>query len=112
MSNEEQEPRVKITYSIDDNLETTIDIVIEDYSDETMLQLFALLDVLSSEGTYLQTVQVMSENFKAHGRDKELYELISHVTAQQTQKSLAMVTKDEIVADAKEKPCIKPSDMI
>jgi hypothetical protein len=111
MSNEENLPKVQITYSIDDNLETTIDIVLEDYSDETLLHLFALLDVLSLEGTYLQTVQVMGENFKAQGKEKELYELISHVTAQQTKKSLSS-TSDEVVDSIKEKPCIKPSDML
>ena len=111
MSNE-QEPRVQIIYSIDDNLETIIDVVLEDYSDETLLQFFAMLDTLSSEGTYIETVQVLAENFKAHGMEKELYALVSHVTEQQTNKVLAQATQQEPVADNKEKPCIKPSDML
>ena len=111
MSNE-KEPRVQITYSIDDNLETIIDVVMEDYSDETLLQLFAMLDTLSSEGTYIETVQVLAENFKAQGMEKELYTLVSHVTEQQTNKVLAQAAQQESVADNKDKPCIKPSDML
>jgi hypothetical protein len=110
----EQEPRVEITYSIDKDLETTIDIVLEDYSEETMIQLCAMLDVLSSEGTYLQTVQVIAENLKTHGKEKELYQVVSHVTAQQTQRVLTETgeTSLENKPSTKEKPCIKPSDML
>ena len=113
MSNE-QEPRVQIIYSIDEDLETIIDVVIEDYSEETMIQLCAMLDVLSCEGTYLQTVQIIAENLKSKGKDKQLYQLVSHVTAQQTQKVLAesSETISEDKPSIKEKPCIKPSDML
>ena len=114
MSNESVEPRVQITYSIDKNLETTIDIVLEDYSEDTIIQLCSMLDVLSCDGTYLETVQVIAENLKSQGRQEELYKLVSHVTAQQTKKALAessqYIERDK--PNIKEKPCIKPSDML
>jgi len=114
MSNESVEPRVEIKYSIDKNLETTIDIVLEDYSEDTIIQLCSMLDVLSCEGTYLETVQVIAENLKSQGRQEELYKLVSHVTAQQTKKALAesseYIERDK--PNIKERPCIKPSDML
>lgn len=105
---------VEISYSIDQNLETTIDILLEDYSEETILQLCTMLDVLSCDGTYLETVQVIAENLKSQGRNEELYKLVSHVTAQQTKKALAEKSdnEQEYSPNIKERPCIKPSDML
>ncbi len=114
MSNEQKNSNnVEISYSIDDSLETTIDIILEDYSEETILQLCAMLDVLACEGTYLETVQVIAENLKSQGRHEELYKLVSHVTAQQTKKALAEKSDQlEDKPNIKERPCIKPSDML
>lgn len=107
-----ERPNVQIIYSIDESLDTTIDVVLEDYEQETLIQLFAMLDVLASEATYLETVQMIGENLQKNGKEKELYQLINHVTTQQTLRAAKQLGNSDQEEKPKEKPCIRPSDML
>jgi len=68
MNDEEHKTLAKLEYSIDEDGEIYIDILIEDYSDETLIQFARLLSSIPTSKFQLQTLGIAQEAFSKDGR--------------------------------------------
>lgn len=99
-----EEPKVSINYFIDKDNTPMMDIILQDYTDDTIKALCKLLDVLSKDGCYLNTIQMIQEGFLADNQDEALVNVLVHIAQQKTSK---ISIQSEYGNDF-----IKPSDVV
>jgi hypothetical protein len=98
---------VAITFYVDKDTVPFVDIVLEEYDENTLNSLCKLLDVLNGENCYLQVIDIIKNAMLKDGEEEKLVRILSHIS-QQKQSKLERYAKDKL----KDEPCIKPSDMI
>jgi hypothetical protein len=98
---------VAITFYVDKDTVPFVDIVLEEYDENTLNSLCKLLDVLNGENCYLQVIDIIKNAMLKDGEEEKLIRILSHIS-QQKQSKLERYAKDKL----KDEPCIKPSDMI
>jgi hypothetical protein len=114
MNDEEHKTLAKLEYSIDEDGEIYIDILIEDYSDETLIQFARLLSSIPTSKFQLQTLGIAQEAFSKDGRLEELKILVSEIVKLQGFNKILdyLETKDTTINEEKDNPLIKPSDLM
>ena len=98
---------VAITLYTNKEITPFIDILLENYNEETLLALCKLLDVINNEQFYIQVIDIIKNAMLKDNEEEKLLRILSHIS-QQKQSKLERYTKDKL----KDEPCIKPSDMI
>ncbi|NDD84725.1 hypothetical protein EBZ38_10720 [bacterium] len=98
-----------ITYHIidDENKTPMIDIGLSDYDSKSLDALCKILDILSDESSYLETLEMIKNGFIKERHEEALLKIFTHIS-EQASKKLIFNKKESI----KDQPCIKPSDML
>jgi hypothetical protein len=106
--NQEDQAQVAITYYVDKNdTIVKIDVAVEDYDQESINKLCKILDVLSNERGYLETVYIIKDGLEKEADEEALINFLIHVGKQSTKTFLNQV-QDKV----RNQPCIRPSDML
>jgi hypothetical protein len=98
-----------ITYHILDDGSGTpmIDIGLSDYNSESFNALCKILDILSQDSSYLETIEMVKNGLVKEGQEEALIQIFTHIS-EQAGKKIIRSTKES----TKDQPCIKPSDML
>lgn len=107
-SNYEDQVHVAITYYIakgDD--EVKIDVGIEDYSDENIIRLGDVLNVILQDSGYTETVEIIQKSLIKQGLEEEALKFLLMI-GKQSKKYINESAKEQ----KRSKPCISPSDII
>jgi hypothetical protein len=98
-----------ITYHIlDDEHETPmIDIALSDYDAKALKALCKILDILSQDSSYLETLEMVKNGLIKEGQEEALIKVFTHIS-EQAGKKIMRSSKESM----KDEPCIKPSDML
>ncbi|NDG28610.1 hypothetical protein EB118_00705 [bacterium] len=107
----EEEVIANITYFIKKDSSVVVDIAIKEYDEQSMNSLFQILDVLSEDKCYVETVNIIKENLIKVGQEKLVILLIQHIAKQAAKNEnnkFINTYKDSISSQ----PCIQPSDML
>ena len=114
MINNESQPKdedqiiATITYYVMDNEDDIkIDIGIKDYTSKSIMNLCDILDVLSQDKAYIETVYMITNSLEQKGDEKLLMQFLMHIGKQANKSFVNKV--EEIIAN---QPCIRPSDML
>lgn len=100
-------PIVSITYNINHDFETSVDILMDDYGVESINAICKLLDTLSNDSFYIETVNMLKQGLINDDQQEVLLTILTHVS-QQARYKIIQGNKDS----TKDEPCIKPSDML
>jgi hypothetical protein len=106
--NEDINTLASISYSIKRN-ETSpvIDIELNDYDDESATALCKLLDILSQDKCYIETINMLKLGLLQDAQEDFLVKVFIH---------LGSNSKDKIMQlhqhNSKDEPCVKPSDVL
>tara|TARA_B100001564_G_scaffold358891_1_gene378838 strand:+ start:3505 stop:3870 length:366 start_codon:yes stop_codon:yes gene_type:complete len=106
--NIEEEPYVAcISYKIGKDKIVTVDVTVEDYSEYPISQLCLILDLLSSDASYMQTVEILKEGFMNAKEQEALEYIYVHLSKQVSNKIIKTLKETN-----QSQPCIKPSQML
>lgn len=103
----EEDVKAAITYKIGSDNIVYIDVNVEDYDIETVESLCKILDVLSEDYAYVQTLETLKKGFTEVEAKDALQLIYKHIAKQVSHKVVNNV-KDFM----KDQPCIKPSQML
>jgi hypothetical protein len=95
-----------ISYVVDHDFDVKIDIQIEDYEDESIGALSALLKMLSSDDCFIETIQFVRNGLLAEKREDLIIKVVMPIAEEINKKIKAQSEKHN-----KELPFIKPSDL-
>ena len=108
VENVDEDVLASITYYIKrDSDSVVIDAEMLDYSDESILAICSILDILSEEGSYVETVNMLRSALIDSGQQDIMLTILTNVS-QQARTKLVNAQRES----QKDEPCIKPSDMI
>ena len=94
-----------ITYSVTEDMNTMIDIDIDDYDKKSMDALCHILATLSNEQCFLETFEILKNAIIESGNEKLLVYLV-------TQLQVSISENKALYPSKNEQPCVKPSDMM
>lgn len=97
-----------ISYKASENGSIIIDISLKDYEQDSILGLCRILDTLSSEGFYLETMNMIQQALLQDNNEDILLQVITHVGS----KARIKIINDHNKEMDRDEPCIKPSDML
>ena len=100
-----------ISYIIKRDGPVIVDVAVEEYDLDSMNSLFDILDVLSEDKCYVETVNIIKNSLLSEQRIDLVELLIQHIGQQMMKKpsNKFMATYEETLNS---QPCIKPSDML
>ena len=107
-SNYEDQTYVAITYYIaegDDSVK--IDVGIQDYSDENIIRLGDVLNVILQDSGYTETVEIIHKSLMKQGLEEEALKFLIMI-GNQSKKYVNKTAKEQ----KRSKPCISPSDIL
>ena len=107
-----QEDKVlaSISYLIGIDGEVIVDVSVMDYEETSMNGLFKILNTLSQDKCYVETVNIIKDSLAKDNQEEFLLKLVQHITKQTLEKSNKFVSSyQEIINN---QPCIKPSEML
>ena len=116
--NDEQDSQKKsediiasISYVIKREGTVIVDVSVAEYDLDSMNGLFNILDVLSQDKCYVETVNIIKNSLMSEQKTDLVELLIQHIGQQMIKKpnNKFMSTYEETVNS---QPCIKPSDML
>ena len=106
----------KIAYVIKKGEDSpTVDIVIEDYSGESLNGLVKILQTVHSDNCLVETVNIIVDNLRSQGKDEEVVELCMKLGNNFWNTTASILSQKEELKklnNKEEEPCIKPSDML
>lgn len=106
--NDEDRIIATITYYVMDNKDDIkIDVGIKDYTSKSIMNLCDILDVLSQDKAYIETVNMITNSLEQKGDEKLLMQFLMHIGKQANKSFVNKV--EEMIAN---QPCIRPSDML
>lgn len=118
IENDEQDSKKKsediiasISYVIKREGTVIVDVSVAEYDLDSMNGLFNILDILSQDKCYVETVNIIKNSLISEQRVDLVELLIQHIGQQMIKKTnnKFMSTYEETVNS---QPCIKPSDML
>lgn len=111
IANEDENVLASITYLVKKDNVIMVDISINDYDDESMVGLLKILDKLSEDKCYVETVNIIKESLLRDEQDELALLLVGYMAKQITnnQSQKFVNTYQETLNS---QPCIKPSDML
>lgn len=84
-----------------------IDIEMSDYDEESASAICSIIDVLSEDFTYAETINILQTALLKNGQEDLLLKIFTHVS-QHSRDKILKIKQDS----KKDEPCIKPSDML
>ena len=96
-----------ITYFVDQSGEIQVDVELHDYSEESVDGLGQVLTALSMDNSYLQTVQMIQATLENEGEEEALLRIYNHLATNPNDKAIRIYKEKQ-----KNKPCIRPSEML
>lgn len=99
--------KVSITYFIKDDNVPMIDISLSDYDSTTITLLCTLLDILSNDAAYINTIQMIQENLTVNNQNEALLKILTHISKQKNNKITSYLTEKR-----ESETCIIPSEVI
>lgn len=103
----ESSSKASITYFIDDDNVPMVDIVLKDYEKETISSLCSLLDILSNDAAYVNTIQMIQENLSKNNENEALIAILTHLSTQKSNKIRSYLDDTQ-----ESEVCIMPSDVM
>lgn len=103
---EDKSKPASITYYIDNNSDMKIDIQLEDYEEESVNALATLLQGLSTDLIFIETVNFVKQGLVKDQREDILMRVLLPITQEVNKK---FVSVNKLVKN--DKPCVKPSDL-
>lgn len=107
---DEVKNKVCITYCIDENDTPMVDVLLQDYDNESITALCSLLDILSQDAAYIETVKIIQENLILSGNEELFIKIIGHISQQENNKFTTQVEQEE--ENLNSQVCISPSEVI
>lgn len=106
--NEQDQTTASITYYYDPiDKDIKIDVGVRDYSEQSIDDLCRILDVLSEDKAYIETVSIIKNSLAENGYQGSLTRFLVCI-AQQANKTFMNKIEDVVM----NQPCIRPSDML
>ena len=106
--NPEEEPYIAcISYKIGQDKVVTVDVTVEDYSAYPISQLCLILDLLASDNSYMQTIDILKQGFVNAKEEEALEQIYLHLSRQVSNKIINTLKETN-----QSQPCIKPSQML
>jgi hypothetical protein len=97
-----------ITYCVTKDSDTPlINIEMKEYNEECSVAICELLDVLSEEGSYVETINMLKSGLIENGQQDWLIKIFTFIGEKAKDKILNAHRES-----VKDEPCIKPSDML
>lgn len=90
-----------IIYYVTKSGETHVDVEISNYDESTVNNFCALMETIGDDATFLETIDIVKEGFLKSGRE-DLFLILA----------TRLIKNANLLDILKEKPCIKPSDML
>ena len=104
----EDKTQVAITYYIEEGDDTVkIDVGVKDCSDENIIRLGDILNVILQDTGYIETVSMIQKEFAEKGLEEEGLKFLLMV-GKQSKKYVNEAVKEQ----KRSKPCISPSDIL
>lgn len=97
-----------VTYFVDINGKVQMDIELFDYNDESIDGLSKILEILSKDNCYMKTFEMIQDNLQTEEQDEAMIRLYDNVARQPAAEKSLKVYVDK----KRERPCIRPSDML
>lgn len=95
----------KLSYCIIEGSKSPIvDVEIEEYNDKCIDALCDILDVLSQDGAFIETMGIVKDGMIADGQEEYLIKIFTHIGQKNKFRSSKTNNSNE--------PCIKPSDVL
>jgi hypothetical protein len=96
-----------VTYVVLENSDSPlVDVEMSDYSDKSIQGLCQILDVLASDKSLIETVEIIKNAMISDGQGENLIKIFNHINKN---------TKSKMIESYKERdedsPCIKPSEV-
>lgn len=100
-----------ISYVIKREGSVIVDVAVEEYDLDSMNGLFNILDVLSQDKCYVETVNIIKNSLMSEQKTDLVELLIQHIGQQMIKRpnNKFISTYEETLNS---QPCIKPSDML
>jgi Ser-tRNA(Ala) deacylase AlaX len=106
--NQQDRITAAITYYYDPiDKDIKIDVAVKDYSEESINDLCNILNVLSNDKAYIQTVTIIRTSLAENENKDSLTKFLVNI-GKQTNKTF-MSKLEEVVMN---QPCVRPSDML
>jgi hypothetical protein len=100
-----------INYVVDKEGKIIVDVAVSDYDQPSLDALTSILDILSGEKFYFETVNIIKDSLVEAGKSDFLYQIIDHLAKQPlTAHKNTLLSHYEHIHNST--PCIKPSDML
>lgn len=99
-----------ISYIVDESDKVIVDISMNDYDDQSMDSLLKILDTLSKDKCYLETINIIKNSLLKDNQEIWLLKLVEHVAKQSQEKNSKLTNYYENIINSQ--PCIKPSEML
>lgn len=103
---DENDVLARISYIVfKDGNSTTMDLELQDYSDQSINALCYIIDSLAEDGALLETMNIVKNGFVSEGREDCLLKIFNRISKH---------TKEQIINSNNsktEEPCIKPLDV-
>ena len=97
-----------ITYCITKDSESPlINIEMRDYNEESCVAICDLLDILSEESSYVETINMLKSGLHQDGQQDLLIKIFTFI-GQKAKDKILNAHRESV----KDEPCIKPSDML
>jgi hypothetical protein len=104
-NDDNSETLAKVSYIINKSSESIIvDVELSEYTDECIQSLCEIIDILSSEKSILDTVDIIKNAMVSDGKQDSLVKFFTYLDIETKTKLLNINTKDD-------EPCIKPSEV-
>jgi len=104
----EDQAQVAITYFIDKNdVSVKIDVGLEDYSNDSITKLCQVLEVLSQDKAYIETISIIRDGLVANSDEETLMKFLLLI-GNHSNKKIINQAKENI----RSQPCVSPSDML
>lgn len=103
----EPESIAEISYKIKNDSTVEVDVKVEDYDQYSIAQLCKILDILSDDNSYMQTIEIIKTGFTKAGESEALNQIYYHLSSQVSQKIINSIKESKL-----DQPCIKPSQML
>ena len=104
----EEEVLASVTYLVKKGSDSVIiDIEMNDYDDESASAICSIIDILSEDFTYAETINMIQTALLGDGQENLILKIFTHISQHSRNKILKIKNDSK-----KDEPCIKPSDML
>lgn len=98
-----------VTYYVTDKDNSVmIDISVENFENSTIDKLCGILNTLSEDAAYVETLEIVKNNLSKNNQEEALLRFLTSISINAAAKKI-MSNKEKKIS---EQPCIRPSDLL